>query len=81
MNYIDQDIAYGINDNDGTGSHDDQIDYRVVSYPFDRYEIKIKISKNNEFLGIEEVGINKEFMSYRQKLSVKGVHDIDEFYK
>jgi len=66
---------------DGTGSHDNLCTYKFIIYPFDKYEIKIKLTSNNEFIGITEVKINKNFLSYREKQALKGHHDVEEFYK
>ena len=64
----------------GTGSHDVPENYKTIIYPFDKYQIKIKVTPNNEFIGITEVKINKDFLSYKQKTSIKGYHDVDKFY-
>ena len=64
-----------------TGSHDITKDYRTIVYPFGKYEITIKLSPNNEFMGILEVKVNKDFLSYKHKMVSKGFHDVDEFYK
>ena len=55
-------------------------DYRIISYPFDRYEIKIKVTPNNEFIEIVEVGINKDFLTQKQKIGLQGFHDVEKFY-
>ncbi len=65
---------------DSTGKTRKEEDYKVISYPFDKYEIKVKVSPSNEFLGIVEVGVNKDFLSQKQKISLKGYHDVDQFY-
>ena len=65
---------------DATGRKGEAGDYKIVSYPFDKYEIKVKVSPSNEFLGIVEVGVNKDFLSQKQKTSLKGYHDVDKFY-
>jgi hypothetical protein len=65
---------------DATGKTGEAEDYRIISYPFDKYEIKVKVSPSNEFLGIVEVGVNKDFLSQEQKISLKGYHDVDKFY-
>ena len=72
----------------GTGSHyPDSLntvitpkEYKTIVYPFGKYQITIKLSLNNEFIGILEVKVNKDFLSYRQNIS-KGFHDVDEFYR
>lgn len=69
--------------NQGTGGQDVAVheDYRVIVYPFGRYEIFVKVSANNEFIGIVEVKVNKDFLSYKQKITPKGFHDVEEFYR
>jgi hypothetical protein len=54
---------------------------RVVSYPFDKYEIKILVSPSNQFIGIQEVSLRKDFRSYEQRAAGNRVHEVDEFYK
>jgi len=68
-------------ENQGTGSHDMPRDYKIISVPFDKYEVTIKLSPNNEFIEILEVKVNKDFLSYKQKMISKGFHDVEEFYK
>lgn len=65
----------------GTGSHDLIEDYKIINYPFDKYQIKVKLTPNNEFIGIIEIKINKEFLSHKQKIVSKGYIDVDEFYR
>lgn len=55
--------------------------YKDIIYPFDKYEIKVRLTPNNEFIGIVEVKINKDFLSYKQRVTSKGFHDVEEFYK
>jgi len=64
----------------GTGSHDKPEKYVIISYPFNKYDIKIKVDQDNKFVSIIEVSINKDFQSYKQKM-VKGYHDIDKYYE
>jgi hypothetical protein len=64
---------------DVTGSHNEE--YKILNYPFGKYEIKIKLSKDNKFLDIIEIKINKDFLSFRQKMASKGVHDVEKFYR
>jgi hypothetical protein len=71
---------YESKDNENvTGSHIEE--YKILDYPFGRYEIKIKLSKDNKFLDIIEIKINKDFLSFRQKMASKGVHDVEKFYR
>jgi len=42
-----------------TGSTDEIGEYKIIS--FDIYEITVKLSPRNEFLGIVEVKLNKDF--------------------
>lgn len=65
----------------GTGSEEKFEEYKFVEYPFDKYIIKVKLTPKNEFIGIVEIKVNKDFLSYEQNRTPKGFHDIDEFYK
>lgn len=64
----------------GTGSREDFEEYKLITYPFDKYQITIKLTPTNEFIEILEVKINKEFLSYKQKITPQGFHDVEEFY-
>ncbi len=75
------DYDYDKLENKGTGSHEEYDNYKIIIYPFDKYEIKIKLTSDNGFIEIMEVKVNKEFLSYKQKITSKGFHDVDEFYR
>ena len=66
---------------DKTGSHNDNNKYKIIIYPFDKYEIKIKLTQSNEFVEILEIRINKDFLNYKHKMSPQGYHDVEEFYQ
>ena len=66
--------------NQGTGSHEDFEDHKIIIYPFDKYQIKIKLTRANEFIEIMEIKVNKEFLSYKQKLTSQGFIDVHEDY-
>jgi hypothetical protein len=54
---------------------------RIISYPFDRYEVKVILNDRDQFVGIEEIKIHKEFLSLKQKMSLsKCTRDIEEYY-
>jgi len=66
----------------GTGSHKEE--RKTIVFPFDKYQIKIALTPDDKFIEISEIKINKDFLSYKQKLiskGPKGYHDVDEFYK
>lgn len=54
--------------------------YKIIIYPFDKYEITIKLSEDNKFIEILEVKVNKDFISYKQKITPKGFHDVEKYY-
>lgn len=64
-----------------TGSHDFFEDYKIIDYPFNKYQIKIKLAPNNEFIGIIEIKINKDFLSHKQKIISSGYIDVDDLYR
>lgn len=65
----------------GTGGHELVSNYKTIIYPFDKYQIKVKLTLTNEFIGITEVKLDKDFLSFNQKIGSKGIHDIDKFYR
>ena len=64
-----------------TGSGDLLPESKTIIYPFDRFTITVKVSSSNEFMGITEVGMNKDFMSYSQKIAQQGYHDVEGLYR
>jgi len=54
--------------------------FKDVIYRFDPYEITVRLSPNNEFIAITEVKVKRDFMSYKEKISTKGYHDVEAFY-
>ena len=65
---------------EGTGSHDSFEDSKVIQYKIGNFLISIRLTSTNEFLGIEEIGYNRDFLSLQQKIALKGYHDVEEFY-
>ena len=65
---------------EGTGSQGELTDYKIIIFPFDKYEIKIKLKPDNEFIEVIEVKINKEFLSHKKKITHADFHDVEKFY-
>jgi len=63
-----------------TGSHDLTRNHKIITYPFEKYLIKVQLTPYNEFVGITEIEIDKDFLSHAQKIASMGFHDVDEFY-
>jgi hypothetical protein len=68
-------------DNTPTGSHENFVESKTIDYPFHQFIVKIQINESNQFLGITEISINKEFINYKLSSMHKEYHDVDEFYK
>ena len=59
---------------EGTGNTEEVKISKFIKYPFERYVITLELSPNNEFIGISEVTLNRDFRSFREKIaSVKSV--------
>lgn len=67
-----------INEATGAGINSDN---KIIIYPIEKYEIMIKLSPTNEFLGVEGISVNKEFFSYKKQVGMLGNADVDQFYK
>jgi len=76
-----EDLDYSKIKNTGTGSHEKYEDYQIIPYNFDKYVVKVKLSLKNEFIGIVEIKLNKDFLSQQQKISASDYHDVEEFYQ
>jgi len=63
----------------GTGSFGPSKGYITRIYPFNQYLITIKLAPDGTFVGIEEVRVNKDFRSYKQKVSQKIFRYVDEY--
>lgn len=63
-----------------TGDTIEPTSHKILIYPFERYEISIKVGPNNEFLGIVEVKVNNQFMSYFRSNGNCGYHDVSDSY-
>lgn len=54
---------------------------RVVEISFDPYIVKVRLGDNNQFLGISEIQLNKNFFDNKLKYLIKEGKDIEEFYR
>ena len=81
MEIDDKPYGYDSFTKQATGSLNKGEEYKIISYTFDMYEIKVKVSPRNEFLGIVEVEVNKDFLSYKQKLSRQSYLDVSKYYR
>jgi hypothetical protein len=73
-----EDLVNGNTRNGGTGSNFIS-EFRMVVYPFEMYEIVVKLALDGKFVGIEEVRIRKDFRSYKNKTPQRIFAQIDEF--
>lgn len=81
MEYDKETNIYKSSKDLGTGSHENFEKYKIIVYPFGKYEIAIRLSLSNEFIDILEVKVNKDFLDYKQKSSLKKYNDIDDYYR
>jgi hypothetical protein len=61
----------------GTGGTSKEYVTRI--YPFDKYLIVVKLTADGRFVGIEEVRVNKDFRSYKQRASQEIFNYVDEY--
>lgn len=79
-----EDYAYLLDeDEEGppTGTHTAAQGYKMIVYPFERYEITVKLTPDGKFVGIEQVAVNKDFRSFKQRLASTAFHDVEEYYQ
>ena len=74
-----EDVPMGVH---GTGDHILYDYFRKAVFPLDKYKITVRLTPNNEFLGIESVEVDKDFMTAQQKLNTVNVlSNIESFYQ
>lgn len=56
------------------------LESKSIIYPFDKYEVEVKLAPDGKFLGITGISINKDFLSYTQRLNSYGYIDLDKYY-
>ena len=56
-------------------------DYKQEIIPFDKYRIRVILTSSNEFVGIDAVEIDKNFLSFKQKIANRHFHDVENFYR
>ena len=53
-------------------------DSTILTYKFEQYDIDVKLTPDGRFLGIEEVRINKDFRSFKNKTPQRIFVEVDE---
>lgn len=65
----------------GTGTLGDGTEeIKYINFPFGKFDITIKLTKNNEFIGISELKISRDFLAKKKKLPAK-FFDVEKYYK
>lgn len=62
---------------DSTGNIEDKTN-KIIKYPFERYSVSIELTPKNEFVGITEITLNKDFRSLQEKLRTDKFFNIEE---
>ncbi len=74
-----RDYSYSDLTRDATGS--EATTYKLVVVPYGQYEVVLRFTDDDHFAGIEEIRVNKDFLSLSQKIARTGHLDVDEFYR
>ncbi len=64
-----------------TGADLDENRHKLVTVPYENFEIVVCLSEDNRFLGIAELRVKRDFLSPAQRVANTGVFDVDEFYR
>ncbi len=64
----------------GTGSLSSGQDYKIVTLQLGKYTVKVRVSGTNEFLGIDEISVNKEFLTIDQQVNTDEYIDVEKYY-
>lgn len=80
MSQIDPYSYEGLTE-DSTGSGFSEVRVKTVVVPYGRFEIDVRLTDDNRFVGISGLRINKSFLSQEQRVANSGYLDVDEFYQ
>lgn len=53
---------------------------KLKAYPFGKYVVVVKLTKDDRFAGIEEIRLRKDFLTQKQRMSRIGSQDLDDIY-
>lgn len=54
---------------------------RLVTVPFDRFEITLRVGPNNELIEIVGVAVSKDFLTSPQRLVSSDSYDVTDLYE
>ena len=54
--------------------------WKLRTVPFDRFRITVKLTPDDRFVEIVEVGFRKDFRSPQDKARSQGYHDVSDLY-
>jgi len=80
LNKDSSEINYNDVTTESTGSLPNA-QWKTVICPFGKYEITVVLKTSGEFVGIAEVGLRHDFLSYKQKVTPQGYHDVADLYR
>ncbi len=55
--------------------------WKIVTYPFGKYEITVVLTTTGEFVGIAEIRVRRDFLSDKQRVTPQGYHDVADIYR
>lgn len=61
-----------------TGGNLKNYNYKSINYKLGEYNIVVKLNEKNEFIGIENLSVDKIFYSHN---SVKSEQDVAKYYE
>lgn len=65
----------------GQNTGDNGLSSTMITVPFDRYEVVLRLGPHREFLEIVEVRVSKDFRSVQQKVESVDYHDVSDLYE
>jgi len=64
-----------------TGDHTNSHDFKYLVCTLGKYQIKVKVTVDNKFLSVEEIKVDKDFLTQKQRSLVIGHHNVDDIYQ
>ena len=64
-----------------TGDSDTIVDYKTVHYVLGKYEFVIRLTKDNKFISVDSIKVNKDFLSLEKRIANTHYLDVEKYYE
>jgi hypothetical protein len=67
--------------NERTGESGVDVDYKTIKYGLGKYQFDIRLTKDNKFISVDSIKVNKDFLSLEKRIANTHYLDVDQYYE